>query len=960
MKFGELLNEGLVPEWKPLYLDYKYGKKLIKRLDNIKEDVDESSNNIKNDTNSGKKSPRNADDRTPLLVPSKGPAKYNQGRTEFRLDSSSEDRPNIVDNEVDGKNAQKNSKPDDNIRSSLFNYSLRSNKKDNLELEKRKFKEWLDSELDKVNSFYKEKEEYNFEKFLLLQDQLYQLREHKAMVLRERLQHQKNKHKPSVDDPDNIYNNIHDIAYHTKSALVALDRFEFPSFPSTAFLDKWKNKEEKDINMTDGHDFDDINYHENRIRNGMTSSKDDEDTDLTSLDSDINSDSPHQQANTTSYSNQEPQTLAMRRTAKRRDYSVKKDHFRVPYAYARKQLKDAIIEHYGTLSLLKSFKELNRTAFRKITKKFDKTIHTSISAAYMEKIDNESYFQTSDTLDRLIGQVEELYIIFFDSATIDRKRSLEKLKSISYVLNSKVQRSFYAPFFSSGIFIGFGLPLFILGLYAGLQQILSGDLPEGRFLLQIWGGFFLLILAFLLFGINLYVFDLFKINYKFIFEFNLVSTLNYKQFLLLPSFGFAFFSILFWFSLNNFWPDKFPGRDWPWIFFGVMIVLFIWPGNQFYASSRKWLQVALWRLLLSGFYPVEFRDFFLGDILCSLTYTMGNISFFFCLYAHKWNGLLTDSNTSKHNICGSSRSRSMGFFSSLPSIWRFLQCLRRYMDTGDWFPHLANMLKYSFTTLYYCLLSVYRIDNRERNRIPFIIFAAINTLYTSSWDIMMDWSLLQRGSKNKLLRDNLFFKRPIYYYCAMVIDVILRFQWIFYAFFTSQIQQLAVTSFCVALAELIRRFIWIFFRVENEHCTNVTLFRASRNSPLPYAISSKVERSIRKLVELKYSNLDHAEPMQENTNTERAHQNEDEADIGLSRIPTAKSKESPGELRRRSTVKSTMGTFTDALNKAHIKDFQRRKTVVDVNDEESDDDDEEEEEGGEEDNITFKSDELQK
>lgn len=55
-----------------------------------------------------------------------------------------------------------------------------------------------------------------------------------------------------------------------------------------------------------------------------------------------------------------------------------------------------------------------------------------------------------------------------------------------------------------------------------------------------------------------------------------------------------------------------------------------------------------------------------------------------------------------------------------------------------------------------------------------------------------------------------------------------------------------------------------------------------------------------------------------------------------------------------------MGTFTDALNKAHIKDFQRRKTVVDVNDEESDDDDEEEEEGGEEDNITFKSDELQK
>lgn len=30
-----------------------------------------------------------------------------------------------------------------------------------------------------------------------------------------------------------------------------------------------------------------------------------------------------------------------------------------------------------------------------------------------------------------------------------------------------------------------------------------------------------------------------------------------------------------------------------------------------------------WRLLLAGFYPVEFRDFFLGDMYCSQTYAMG-------------------------------------------------------------------------------------------------------------------------------------------------------------------------------------------------------------------------------------------------------------------------------------------------------------------------------------------------
>ena len=29
------------------------------------------------------------------------------------------------------------------------------------------------------------------------------------------------------------------------------------------------------------------------------------------------------------------------------------------------------------------------------------------------------------------------------------------------------------------------------------------------------------------------------------------------------------------------------------------------------------------RLLLAGLYPVEFRDFFLGDMYCSQTYAMG-------------------------------------------------------------------------------------------------------------------------------------------------------------------------------------------------------------------------------------------------------------------------------------------------------------------------------------------------
>lgn len=70
----------------------------------------------------------------------------------------------------------------------------------------------------------------------------------------------------------------------------------------------------------------------------------------------------------------------------------------------------------------------------------------------------------------------------------------------------------------------------------------------------------------------------------------------------------------------------------------------------------------------------------------------------------------------------------------------------------------------------------------------------------------------------------------------MVLDPILRFNWIFYAIFTGELQHSALLSFFVGFSEVCRRGIWTLFRVENEHCTNVGRFRASRDVPLPYDI----------------------------------------------------------------------------------------------------------------------------
>ncbi|PWY96397.1 EXS-domain-containing protein [Aspergillus sclerotioniger CBS 115572] len=214
---------------------------------------------------------------------------------------------------------------------------------------------------------------------------------------------------------------------------------------------------------------------------------------------------------------------------------------------------------------------------------------------------------------------------------------------------------------------------------------------------------------------------------------------------------------------------------------------------------------------------------------CSQTYAMGNIELFFCLYAHHWGN---------PPQCNSSHSRLLGFFSCLPGIWRALQCLRRYADTRNVFPHLLNFGKYTFTVLYYVTLSMYRIDKVERFQAPFITFALLNAVYCSVWDLAMDWSLGNAYAKRPLLREVLAFRQAWVYYVAMVIDVVVRFNWIFYAIFTKDIQHSALLSFFVALSEVCRRGVWTIFRVENEHCTNVLLFRASRDVPLPYQVAA--------------------------------------------------------------------------------------------------------------------------
>ncbi|OAL66729.1 hypothetical protein A7C99_2120 [Trichophyton rubrum] len=455
-----------------------------------------------------------------------------------------------------------------------------------------------------------------------------------------------------------------------------------------------------------------------------------------------------------------PQTMP----DEQRDFVTRKEYQSVPYTSAKRKLKLALLEFYRGLELLKSYADLNRKAFRKMNKKYDKIAYARPTGRYMTEKVNKAWFVQSDIVENHLVAVEDLYARYFERG--NRKAATQKLRGKAGFPTDYSPNSFRNGLLLAG------------GLVFGAQGVA------------------------------------YAIGHLFSHEIDVKTETSY---LLQPSLGAMHVA-------------KLP--------LGKLILYILacglnWPNRRYVISTRANSLLPKQALvgILACLYPVEFRDFFLGDMYCSQTYAMGNIALFFCLYANEWNN---------PPMCNSSHSRVFGFLTTIPSIWRGFQCLRRYYDTRNAFPHLVNFGKYSFSILYYLTLSLYRIDKSTTLRGIFITFACLNAIYASVWDLAMDWSLCNPYSKNPYLRDFLGFRRRWVYYVAMVIDPILRFNWILYAIFIHDIQHSAVLSFAVALSEVCRRGMWTIFRVENEHCTNVGRFRASRDVPLPYDISMTV------------------------------------------------------------------------------------------------------------------------
>ena len=89
--------------------------------------------------------------------------------------------------------------------------------------------------------------------------------------------------------------------------------------------------------------------------------------------------------------------------------------------------------------------------------------------------------------------------------------------------------------------------------------------------------------------------------------------------------------------------------------------------------------------------------------------------------------------------------------------------------------HMINCLKYTVYVISYTFN--FLIDYISEIVIVWICVAIFTMFYAYIWDVTYDWGFFQKHSKNKYLRNDLAYPSKMFYYFALVMNLIFRMGW---------------------------------------------------------------------------------------------------------------------------------------------------------------------------------------
>eukprot|EP00743_Colponemidia_sp_Colp-15_P003538 GILK01003818.1.p1 GENE.GILK01003818.1~~GILK01003818.1.p1 ORF type:complete len:823 (+),score=116.33 GILK01003818.1:2051-4519(+) len=496
------------------------------------------------------------------------------------------------------------------------------------------------------------------------------------------------------------------------------------------------------------------------------------------------------------------------------------------------KLESAVKEYYRGLGLLKNYVIMNYTAFHKIVKKHDKYIRVAawrLSTTFLSWVEG-AYFHQSTLLADLTHATEKMYIKFF--AQGDRRKGMNGLRL------HDVRHTDW-DIFQLGLFVGILVCVFcyLLAVCTNYGVNLNDD-TKLRAVFPVFRGIIFVVFYMWMWGFNVYAWTVSGINYRFIFEMDPKSYSDFHQIFRRAGFfsSILIFFLVWYFALyvNNLDFQLIKMEFLPLSLWVIFMVAMLMPFNIWNRAGRLYVLNTFARIAGAPFFTVLFKDFFIGDQLTSLVRVAYDFEYTLCYYATQ-SFLQNDA-----AYCRSFNSQVYPIISFFPYWWRFLQCFKRWWDSGRVQRlQLMNAGKYfsaMLVVLFDALSNPKLGGNLPQWRWIWVICAVISTAYSFMWDIKMDWGFLQPNSKFRFLRNKLAYSHIGVYYVAIVTNFLLRCSWVisispefFGIHFAPELVTLAV-----GLGEIYRRSQWNFFRLENEHLNNCGQYRAVDYIPLPF------------------------------------------------------------------------------------------------------------------------------
>ncbi|KAK6590211.1 SYG1 ERD1 like integral membrane required for retention of ER lumen s [Cryptosporidium xiaoi] len=492
---------------------------------------------------------------------------------------------------------------------------------------------------------------------------------------------------------------------------------------------------------------------------------------------------------------------------------------------------------------LNNLPEINKFTSRFDGVKVDNNIREKVISSYVLSKEVVGAIRNTDAIENRIGENPNTSILIKQvdtTKTLSNSHIYELEAMMENIIRTKktFDQSLFQPNFKMSFLIGICFVLLInLFVICRLPVVNSEYSIQGTLaIFPIFRLFLMTIFVVWGSGISIAIMDYYNVNYRYmigidpdcmvtpatIFSFAALQTcvwiVIFTMFISDYRLGISIFA---YFNISHY-----PLWIYPVILMITQFIILFIPSRTFTFEYRKAVLYSIMEVFSHGLVPkvvnVSLRANIVGDIFTTLSKPFGDIEYtitFFVFVARNNGNILP-----KSLFIFLSNYRWMQTIAlALPYEIRFFQCGMRYLT--DKSPsrnnHLYNMGKY-LTGLAIAVVATVpwaTVTSMSPYTIRLLWFTCyiVGTIYMFSWDIYMDWGLMQ--NRVSFLRAKSMYPGWYYYFVAFY-NLIGRLTWAITLIPITIIEDIqinaAIINLCVATIEIIRRTLWCTIRLEWE------------------------------------------------------------------------------------------------------------------------------------------------